>query len=566
MADDKAGREKNDRSKKTDGKKKRQKIFNFAIILLIIISLTLNGYSISKLEPKNDDVDSVGANSLIEFDILSGTHGCEEGGFSIQTGVDSNLNGILEDEEIFDVKNVCHGDEGNPGPMGNRGYRGYNGTDGENGTSGQNGTDGTSSFINSQTGEIGPCDDAIVIQMGNDSESEEVTSEIKMCFGEMFEGRITDIASLTGNSFTSGCSEGAILNEFLIFAATSSGNCMLYSATGREISQISQSTNFLPGFNLGFSLFEDRIWFDAFDGIETHIWSTDGTDIRKEFTTFNINNGHSLHSSNNHLTLFSENEITVISENNSTTTGSFTNLSISNDVLIYNSNGIILGGNNIGGELHSKVEYHDGIYYFLATSDFNGIQLHSSNGFNLVRLSDTLSSVSSNDFEPIYADGSIFFSSGELFSYNIDNSTTYTVNNDLQVASDEVIVFGNRVWFSCYIANYGVEVCSSNSINATIIADYSNGFASSNPKLFTTYEDKLFAILEDENGGGTLCEINENSVTELFDHDPGDLVSGNRGEIWFSDDYAYFVGDTTNHGTELFVWSHGTVTGDWIIL
>ena len=165
--------------------------------------------------------------------------------------------------------------------------------------------------------------------------------------------------------------------------------------------------------------------------------------------------------------------------------------------MIYNSNGIILGGINIGGELHSKVEFHDGIYYFLATSDNNGIQLHSSNGFNLLRLSDSLSSISSNDLEPTYADGSIFFSSGELFAYNIDNSTSYGMNDDLQVAGNEVIVFEGKVWFPCYIANYGVEVCASNSLNATIVSDFANGFMSSNPKLFSTYENKLFAIIED---------------------------------------------------------------------
>ncbi len=566
MADDNVGGKKNERKQKTDGKKRRQKMFNFAIILLISISLTLNGYSISKLETEDDNIDSMSTNSLIEFGILHGTHGCEEGGFSIQTGVDQNLNEILEEDEIIDIKNVCHGDEGNPGPMGNRGYRGYNGTDGANGTSGFNGTDGSSSFINSDTGEIGPCGDAVVIQMGNDSESQEVTSEVKMCFGQMFEGRITDITNLTGNSFTSGCSEGAMLNDLLIFAATSSGYCMLYSVDGREISQISPPINFLPGLNLGFTFYEDRIWFDAFDGAQTHIWSTDGVEIRREFTTFGIDNRHSLHSSEGVLTLFSENQITIISENNSTIAGSFTNLSISNDVMIYNSNGIILGGNNIGGELHSKVEFHDGIYYFHATSDNYGIELHSSNGFNLLRLSDSLSSISSNDLEPTYADGSIFFSSGELFAYNIDNSTSYSMNNDLQVAGNEVIVFEGRVWFPCYIANYGVEVCASNSLNATIVSDFANGFMSSNPKLFSAYENKLFAILEDENGGGVLCEITENSITEVYDHDTGALVSGNRGDLWFNDNYAYFIGDTTNHGTELFAWSHGTLTGDWIII
>ena len=99
--------------------------------------------------------------------------------------------------------------------MGNRGYWGYNGTDGTNGSIGLN---GTSSFIQSETGIIGTCDKAVVIGMGNDSETGKIDSEIKLCIGEMFSGRITDIENSVGDSFSTGCSNGAILNDLLIFS------------------------------------------------------------------------------------------------------------------------------------------------------------------------------------------------------------------------------------------------------------------------------------------------------------------------------------------------------------
>ena len=187
MASEKQVEKKKQQPKVNQQKNRKQKFMNLANIILVIICLILSGYNFDSIDKLDGNKEIEATNSLIEFGTLYGTHGCEEGGFSIQSGLDQNHNSILDQEEISEIKNVCHGEEGNPGPMGNRGYWGYNGTDGTNGSKGLN---GTSSFIQSETGIIGTCDKAVVIGMGNDSETGKIDSEVKLCIGEMFSGRI----------------------------------------------------------------------------------------------------------------------------------------------------------------------------------------------------------------------------------------------------------------------------------------------------------------------------------------------------------------------------------------
>ena len=114
--------------------KRKQKIMKFLAISSIIISLVLSSIALHN----SSDLDELmsgdnGETSLSRIGDLYGTNGCENGGFSIQIGIDDNSNGVLDDAEVSEIRNVRHGAQGPPGPMGNRGYWGYNGTDGVNG-------------------------------------------------------------------------------------------------------------------------------------------------------------------------------------------------------------------------------------------------------------------------------------------------------------------------------------------------------------------------------------------------------------------------------------------------
>ena len=170
---------------------RRQKILKFLAISSIITSLVLSSIALhytSDLDELKSGED--GENTLSRIGDLYGTNGCENGGFSIQIGIDDNRDGVLDDAEVGEIRNVCHGAQGPPGPMGNRGHWGYNGTDGMNGS---DGVIGTSAFIDSFTGEHGPCPHAAIIEMGNNSTSGVVDSSIKICFEELVSGRLTDI-------------------------------------------------------------------------------------------------------------------------------------------------------------------------------------------------------------------------------------------------------------------------------------------------------------------------------------------------------------------------------------
>ena len=249
---------------------KKQKILKFLSISTVIISLVLSSialYYTSDIDDLESGTD--GDTTLSKTGPLYGTHGCEDGGFSIQTGIDSDGRWVLENSEVTDIKNVCHGTEGPPGPMGNRGYWGYNGTDGvdgQNGTNGTNGEIGVSSFISSFLGEYGPCQEAVVIEMGNNSTSGVVDSSVKICFQELDSGRLTDINPNTGDSVSTACNGGLAISELFIFAAARDGNCLLYKIQDGNLQQLSANVDFAPGLILGFSTYEDRIWFDADDG------------------------------------------------------------------------------------------------------------------------------------------------------------------------------------------------------------------------------------------------------------------------------------------------------------
>ena len=207
---------------------KKQKILKFLAISSVVISLVLSSialYYTSDIGNLESGVD--GETTLSKTGSLYGTHGCEDGGFSIQSGIDSDGSGILEAEEVTDIKNVCHGTQGPPGPMGNRGYWGHNGTDGLNGTNGTDGINGTdgeigvSSFIGSFTGTYGPCQEAVVIEMGNNSTSGEVESSIKICFQELDSGRMTDINPNTGDSVSTACNGGLAVSDLFVFCSCS---------------------------------------------------------------------------------------------------------------------------------------------------------------------------------------------------------------------------------------------------------------------------------------------------------------------------------------------------------
>ncbi len=551
---------------------RKQKILKFLGISSVIISLVLSSialYYTSDIGNLESGVD--GKTTLSKTGSLYGTHGCEDGGFSIQSGIDSDGSGILEGDEVTDIKNVCHGTQGPPGPMGNRGYWGHNGTDGLNGTDGINGTNGeigVSSFIGSHTGSYGPCQEAVVIEMGNNSSSGEVESSIKICFQELDSGRMTDIHPNSGNSFSTGCNGGLAVSDLFVFAAALDGNCLLYKIQDGSLQQISASVDFAPGSILGFIAHQDRIWFDANDGNGIQLWSTDGLTLWQETNlSVQIQAGDRLIEADNELVLQYGNGLMTFGDNDSLISGTYSNLASANDVLIYSTGSSInLNGTILNGELNSDVAFHDGYYWFIATSDSDGPQLHRSDSLTLEKMTTSLQSTSGQIVSPTVIGNSIVFDSDGLVSFNTTSLILSEMNTSIVNLNSQYIVKDGMLFFQCGIPSLGYELCTSNGDDAWLHSDYASGMDSSTPQHFTIIDNRLVGIVDHPTEGGQLVEVRDEGMVLLWDYHSGNFDAGTQGEIWFDNQMIYFIGDDPTVGLEMYGWAYGELTDDWIVI
>ena len=551
---------------------KKQKILKFLAISSVIISLVLSSialYYTTDIGNLDSGVD--GETTLSKTGSLYGTHGCEDGGFSIQSGIDSDGSGILEADEVGDIKNVCHGTQGPPGPMGNRGYWGHNGTDGLNGTNGINGTDGeigVSSFIGSFTGSYGPCQEAVVIEMGNNSTSGEVESSIKICFQELDSGRMTDINPNTGDSVSTACNGGLAVSDLFVFAAARDGNCLLYKIQNGNLQQLSGNVDFAPGSNLGFIAHENRIWFDANDGGGTQLWSTDGLTLWQETNlSTQIQAGDRLILADDGLVLQYGNGLMLFGDNDSLIPGTFSNLATANNVLIYSTGSSInLNGTILSAELNSDVVYQDGYYWFIATSDSDGPQLHRFGASTLEKMTTNLQSTAGQIVTPTVIGSSIVFDSDGLVSFNTTSLVLSEMNTSIVNLNSQYIVKDDMLFFQCGIASLGYELCVSNGDDAWLHSDYALGMDSSTPQHFTIVDDRLVGLVDHPTEGGQLVEIRNEGMVLLWDYHSGNFDAGTQGEIWFDNQMIYFIGDDPAVGLEMYGWAYGELTDDWIVI
>ncbi len=553
---------------KGEKRKRREKIMKFLAISSVIISLVLSSIALHN----SSDLDELksgddGETSLSRIGDLYGTNGCENGGFSIQIGIDNNGNGVLDDTEVSDIRNVCHGAQGPPGPMGNRGYWGYNGTDGSNGS---NGVIGTSAFIDSFVGQHGPCPHAAIIEMGNNSTSGVVDSSIKICFEELLSGRVTDIHPNSGDSFSTACNGGATNGDLFLFAAARDGNCLLYKFENGIIEQVSANIDFLPGATLGFEVHENRIWFDADDGSGRQMWSSDGDTLWRETNlSSQIQEGDEMIMVQDELILNHQGGMTIFAESDTMIGGTFSNLSNANQNLIYNTaNGFSLLGDTWPGEIHSDVTYHSDYYWFVAETDSFGKQLHRANSSAVERITTQLTGNPGQIISPTNIGESIVFDSNGLVSLDINSLQITELNTSIQSIPQDSdwIVNDELLWFECGIPSNGYELCVSDGENAWLHSDHVVGMESSSPGKFALIGDEIILLIEDPTQGGQLARITDTGVEMLWDHDSGNLESGVHGQLWVGNDFVFFIADDSSLGLELYAWAHGEISEEWIII
>ncbi|MBA88725.1 MAG: hypothetical protein CMB16_05615 [Euryarchaeota archaeon] len=551
-------------------KKKRnwKKILTISVITISFLLSIIAILATSDIDEIKSGED--GESSLTRIDSLYGTHGCEEGGFSIQVGIDDNRNSVLESEEVDDIRNVCHGKQGESGPMGVRGYWGYNGSDGTNGTNGSIGQNGNSPFISAKTGEYGPCSRAAVIEMGNNSTSKVVESEIKICFENLSSGRLSDINQNTGNSFSTGCNGGLATDEIFVFAAVKDGNCKLYKLDSGEVQLLSPDVDFKPGNNLGFTEFRGRIWFDADDGSGLELWSVNESSIWKETNqSFSFDSDSKLIIVNQELVLSAIDEILIIGDSDVLIDVAHTNLTSDNGVLIFNTgDGLSINGSIHLGEIHSKAIYHGDYYWFFASTDNDGVELYRANENDLEKMTTTLSQFAGDNLGINLVNGHIVFDDSDIYSFN-PNSLTLTVLNSTitEVSTDsEFTIFDDKIWFDCGIAGFGYELCVSDGVDAWLHIDYNPGMASSSPANFVVVKENLLLILDNPIEGSQLALVTDTGFEILWDHSISSHAGGVHGGMWSDSSSVYFIGDSDDYGLELYGWSHGEINDEWVVI
>lgn len=564
------------------------------VALILTISMLMSAMALysSMEEPSDLEYDDGidGQTSLIITSSLYGTHACEEGGFSIQSGIDDDGDSVLSGEEVDEIKNVCHGKQGLSGPMGNRGYWGSNGSngsdgiDGFDGVDGFQGSDGIGALIDSERGHIGPCSDGFVMRTGQDDDGDEVLSDIevesqlKLCFTELTNGRVTDLVPGTGHSFSSGCDAGIFFQDWFIFSGYDAELCQLRIMKNySEVSNlfIVESEDYSPGKYLGFTEFDDRVWYDGYDGNTRQLWSTNGITTWQETNlSTDIDSSNSLIINGDHMVLSSPVSLNTIGDSDSSNEGTFSNLSIANQVLAYNDQtGFIIDGTHFSGQIHSQVLWHENVFWFIASTDTDGMQLHSVENSILNKHSDNLSGIPTQSIPLTVIGQNLIFdskidsgSNPILVEFNLTTNVIGSVNEDLSYpgANTGAVLHNGRVWFDCNAVGLGSELCWYDGTNAQAHVDYIAGTGSSNPTHLKIIENDLLIVIDDS--GGVLMQVIEDGLIQVWDPELGNTDLGYYGEMWVGKDVICLIGDSTTYGQELYVFSHGEITGDWIII
>ena len=180
------------------------------------------------------------------------------------------------------------------------------------------------------------------------------------------------------------------------------------------------------------------------------------------------------------------NGLMLFGENYSQVHGTYSNLATANGILIYSTGASInLNGTILNAELNSGVVYHDGNYWFIATSDSDGPQLHRSDSYNLEKMTTTLQSTTGQIISPTIVGSNIIFDSDGLVSFNTTSLTLSEMNTSIVNLNPAYIVKDEMMFFQCGIPSIGYELCVSDGDNAWLHSDYATGMDSSTPQHLT---------------------------------------------------------------------------------
>ena len=216
---------------------------------------------------------------------------CPEGGVAYQWGLDLNVTGVLEEEEVLDASHLCTGAEGSLGASGPRGANGVNGTDG------LHGNHGTSSLIVSALPDASVCPVGLLLHIGVDDgegglagddvlQPAEVDETVRICATDLRAGPLSDLRTGIADSFSPSCDAMNHINGEL-YAAMVDGihgcELHLFSDGWRAphlVADLNPSGDAQPGLHLGLHDGGDHaaVLFDATGANGRHdLWALNGT-------------------------------------------------------------------------------------------------------------------------------------------------------------------------------------------------------------------------------------------------------------------------------------------------
>ena len=232
--------------------------------------------------------------SRIEIEELEvGNLTCPMGGILIHSGLDTDGDGQLNQDEREASEALCDGLIGS---------NGNNGQSGMNGAQGDAGSHGAPALVEHLQPSPAVCPSGLILRFGVDDgvgegvafdeqlHDDEVRSSIQICSSALLYGPISDFSTGVANGLTTNCDAMVWMVEqqrLLTAGVNGIDGCELWISEGMEAStelllDINPNGDALPGQYIGLNSVQtgygERVFFDADDGVNgRELWVSDAT-------------------------------------------------------------------------------------------------------------------------------------------------------------------------------------------------------------------------------------------------------------------------------------------------
>ena len=583
--------------------------------ILVVFFMSLSSIIISLQDQDQHTVQTISQaeyiTPIVYTESLTNQSDCLDGGHTLVIGYDAEINNQVENAK-FQKIDLCYGTQGLPGPRGSPGIDGLDGEVGENGTDGLHGTNGTNGVngINGSHGmdglngfsaisEVtqvtqGVCTNGQILRFGIDINADEVLddeeeqSRLSICFESLHSGRITDQNSGAADSFSANCQAMVATDEEVYFSMSDAVyGCELWAARGESVVRLSDINNggdALPGANLGLTVHQEKVWFDAYNGNNVQLWSADRLGVALE-DAGPINVNDRLISVDESLYLLKSGSLVNLSDEGHEIANGVTYLGAHEELLVYvNDSGAHIGSKTIPGVTSLGPIISQGeTVWFLGESEGQGQKLHRYDVNGLHLLTNSIAGNPGENLGLSILGRQIIFDGrwntgieSRILAYNLDNETLFLLSEEIYSPGSGAgaVSLQGALWFDCQTPSMGTEMCRSDgTIGGTgIHLDAMSGMSGSDPRDLVVVEGRVIAFAKMWNGthdlGYALYAYSEEGMELLWDLEPGvgESNAGLYGNLISTQERVYFIAHDDGFGQELHAWATGEWLGYWIQL